>query len=211
MSEGNRKENDTTIPTTFAWDGEKKDLCTDPNAQQACLLAFDDPVFAVRQGGAIQLTNTGRLVDTFHTDTEGMELLGHLSPIRAADFGDAAFCATYGVKAAYYAGGMANAIASEKMVLALANGGFMGSFGSGGLSLERVRDAVETIRSQVPGGQYLFNLLHNPFDPEMEQRTVDLYLEQEVRAVEAAAFIRLTPAIAWPDFATCEVDFHAGE
>ena len=71
----------------------------------------------------------------------------------------------------------------------------MGSFGSGGLSLERVRDAVETIRSQVPGGQYLFNLLHNPFDPEMEQRTVELYLEQEVRAVEAAAFIRLTPAI----------------
>ena len=130
MSEGNRKENDTTITTTFAWDGEKKDLCTDPNAQQACLLAFDDPVFAFRQGGAIQLTNTGRLVDSFHT--EGMELLGHLSPIRAADFGDAAFCATYGVKAAYYAGGMANAIASEKMVIALAKGDYWVRLAVGG-------------------------------------------------------------------------------
>lgn len=193
MSEGNRKENNTTKTTTFAWDGEKMDLYTDLSAQQACLLAFDDPVFAVRQDGAIQLTNTGKLIDPFHK--QGMELLGHLPPIHTADFGDAAFCATYGVRAAYYAGGMANAIASEKMVIALANGGLMGSFGSGGLSLERVRDAVETIRSQTHGGQYLFNLLHNPFDPEMEQRTVELYLEQEVRAVEAAAFIRLTPAI----------------
>lgn len=193
ISEVNRKENDTTKTDTFAWDGEKGDLCSDPKAQQACLLAFDDPVFAVMQDGAIQLTNTGKLIDPFHK--QGMELLGHLPPIHAADFGDAAFCTAYDVRAAYYAGGMANAIASEKMVITLAKGGLMGSFGSGGLSLERVREAVETIRSQTPGGQYLFNLLHNPFDPEMEQRTVELYLEQEVRAVEAAAFIRLTPAI----------------
>ncbi len=188
--EKNRKEKRTTL---FAWDGKKQDLCSHADAQRTCLMSFDDPVFAVKHEGAAKLTNTGKIVG--HSNTEESELSGWLPPINAAAFGDEAFCSTYGVKAAYYAGGMANAIASEEMIVALSKGGLMGSFGSGGLSVERVKSAVESIQSQIPDGNYLFNLLHNPFDPQMEQRTVELYLEKKIRVVEAAAFIRLTPAI----------------
>jgi PfaD family protein len=110
-------------------------------------------------------------------------------------FGDPSFREVYGVEAAYYAGAMANAIASEQMVIALSHKGLMGSFGSGGLSIERLQSAIETIQAAVPDGPYAFNLLHNPFEPHMEQQTVELFLKQGVRVVEAAAFVRLTPAI----------------
>ncbi|MDO9546574.1 MAG: PfaD family polyunsaturated fatty acid/polyketide biosynthesis protein, partial [Pelolinea sp.] len=122
-------------------------------------------------------------------------LVGWLPPISPSQFGDPSFCSTYGVRAAYYAGAMANAIASEEMVITLAGSGLMGSFGSGGLSMERLQSAINTIQSAVPDGPFIFNLLHNPFEPEVEQQTVDLYLKHNIRAVEAAAFIQLTPAI----------------
>ena len=60
----------------------------------------------------------------------------------------------------------------------------MGSFGSGGLSPQRLRQAVETIQAAVPDGSYCFNLLHNPFEPQAEQGTVDLFLEKGVPVVK---------------------------
>ncbi|MHA1544154.1 MAG: PfaD family polyunsaturated fatty acid/polyketide biosynthesis protein, partial [Alphaproteobacteria bacterium] len=128
-------------------------------------------------------------------DKKAANVAGWLPPFSPAQFGDPAFRKTYGLDAAYYTGGMANAIASEEMVITLGKAGLMGSFGSGGLSLERVQKAIATIQAALPDGPYLFNLLHNPFEPEVEQATVELFLNNNVHAVEAAAYIRLTPAV----------------
>ena len=140
----------------------------------------------------MRFTNSGKLVSP---NGKPANLAGWLPPMPVSALGDPAFLSTYQVKAAYYAGGMANAIASEEMVIALGKEGLMGSLGSGGLSPDRLTQAVETIQAAIPDGPYMFNLLHNPFEPEMEQRTVDIFLEQAVRTVEAAAYLQLTPAL----------------
>ena len=183
-------ETDRALP--FAWEGQTKDLAFDPAEIRECLLRFDQPLFAVQAEGRIGLSNSGT---TAPLNGKGSNLAGWLPPVAYSQFGDPGFCATYGLKAACYAGGMANAIASEELVITLGKAGLMGSFGSGGLSLERLQKAIKTIQAALPDGPYLFNLLHNPFDPDMEQGTVELFLKSKVRVVEAAAFIRLTPAI----------------
>jgi PfaD family protein len=176
----------------LVWHGDESQLTPDLAGIKASLMAFEQPLFVVRTTGGLQFTNSGKLASP---NGKPSNLAGWLPPLPALAMGDPLFCSTYHVKAAYYAGGMANAIASEDMVIALAKEGLIGSFGSGGLSPDRLTKAVETIQAAVPEGPYMFNLLHNPFEPEMEQRTVEIFLEKGVRVVEAAAYLRLTHAL----------------
>jgi len=111
------------------------------------------------------------------------------------NLGSAKFCQIYGTKYAYYAGAMANAIASEEMVIALGQAGFMGVFGAGGCLLTRIENAIQTIQRALPEGPYAFNLIHSPSEPALERGSTELYLKYDVRAVEASAFLGLTPNI----------------
>lgn len=176
----------------FIWDGQSKDAAFELDGQRTCLLDFDSPVYALSENGKVGLSGSGSMAAL---NGKPSNLIGWLPPLSVSQFGDPGFLATYGLQAAYYTGGMANAIASEELVIALAKAGLMGSFGSGGLSPQRLRQAVETIQAALPDGPYCFNLLHNPFEPQAEQGTVELFLEKGVRVAEAAAYVRLTPAV----------------
>lgn len=189
------KANEKTLTKShlpFAWEGKSQDAAFEADGQRACLLNFDAPLYALNENGRVGLSCSGSAAAL---NGKPSNLAGWLPPISITQFGDPAFRETYGVKAAYYAGGMANAIATEEMVITLAKDGLMGSFGSGGLSPQRLRQAVEAIQAAVPDGAYCFNLLHNPFEPQAEQGTVDLFLDKGVPVVEAAAYVRLTPAV----------------
>ncbi len=177
---------------SLVWDGSSQDLADSPEGVRACLMALDQPVYAVVEKDGIRFSNSGMPTSP---DGKTANLAGWLMPLWLEALGDPTFCATYGCRAAYYAGGMANAIASEDMVIALGKEGLLGSFGSGGLSPQRLAQAVDTIQTALPDGPYMFNLLHNPFEPEMEQGTVELFLQKKVCTVEAAAYLRLTPAL----------------
>jgi len=177
---------------SMAWIGNENHLLADAGEMRKCLMALDEPLFAVCENERLKFTNRGELAPS---NGKPANLSGWLPPIEISSMGDPSFQREYGVKASYYAGGMANAISSEEMVTALAKEKLMGSFGSGGLSLDRLKQAIATIKAEVPNGPFIFNLLHNPFEPEIEERTVELFLEHGVRVVEAAAYLRLTPAL----------------
>lgn len=187
---------DTTITSTsafpFGWAGQPDEVAFAAPDLRRKLLQFDQPIYAVHANGRLGLAASGNLQPL---NGKPSNLAGWLPPLPFENFGDRGFCETYQVKAACYAGGMANAIASEEMVITLGKTALMGSFGSGGLSLERLQRAIDTIQAALPQGPYLFNLLHNPFDPDMEMKTVELFLKNNIHAVEAAAYVSLTPAV----------------
>ena len=106
-----------------------------------------------------------------------------------------AFRNTYGIKAAYYAGAMAGAIASEELVIALSKAGLLASFGAGGCPPARVEAAVAKIQAALLDGPYAFNLLHSPNEPALEQRTADLYIRNNVPVIEASAYLNITYAL----------------
>ncbi len=123
---------------------------------------------------------------------DALPLLGCVPALRPEQLGDSGFRATHGLTYAYVAGAMANGIASEEMVEAMARAGMVGFFGAAGLSPGRIEVAIERVQRNVGNRPYGFNLIHSPGEPQSEAEVVDLYLRRGVRLVSAAAYIKLT-------------------
>ncbi|MCD6475362.1 MAG: PfaD family polyunsaturated fatty acid/polyketide biosynthesis protein [Anaerolineaceae bacterium] len=169
------------------WIGEQEQLTFDPSELAKMILKNTETIFAIQTETGIGFTTQPAF--TLAADGEISNVAAIAPAVLSDQFGDPGFLRDYGVRAAYYAGAMANGIASTAMVIALGKAGFMGSFGSGGLSPERIEKAIQEIQAVLPEGPYAFNLLNNPFEPAVERSTVDLYLKYNVKVVEAAAYI----------------------
>jgi trans-AT polyketide synthase/acyltransferase/oxidoreductase domain-containing protein len=114
----------------------------------------------------------------------------------AEALGSAEFRADYGVKYAYMAGAMYRGIASKELVVAMGKAGMIGYFGSGGVPLREVESAIQYIQRELSRGQaYGMNLLSTPQNPQLEEEIVDLYLRYQVRHIEAASYMAVTPAL----------------
>ena len=125
------------------------------------------------------------------------EMVGMVPPVLPSSLGAPSFLKDHGVKNAYIAGAMANGIASENLVISMGKAGYLSFFGAGGLHPGRVEEAIKKIQEEIGDCSYGFNLLHNPFEPSLEEATVALYLKYEVTRVSAAAYLGLTPYVVW--------------
>lgn len=118
------------------------------------------------------------------------------SGITPQSLGDPEFKRDYGIDLAYLAGGMYRGIASKEMVARLGKAGLMGFLGTGGMELSAVEDAIRYIQAELPsGGAYGMNFIHQPSNPEKEERLIDLILARQIRIIEASAFLSMTPAL----------------
>ena len=148
------------------------------------------------------------------SSTQNYPLLAMAPPVTPSTLGETDFRNTYGLKYACLSGSMANGIASEELVCSLAKAGMMGFFGSAGLSLEEVRQHIDSLQAKleqpansgVPVNQgrpqtapavlpHGFNLIHSPSDPQLEEKLVQLFIAKNVQNIEASAFLGLTPAL----------------
>lgn len=112
--------------------------------------------------------------------------------ITAEKLGSEAYKKDYNLKYAYVSGGMVHGIASKEMVVKMARAGMMGYFGTGGLKVPDIENAILYIQRELgPQQSYGFNLLNG----SREQETVNLLLKYKVRNVEAAAYMEITPAL----------------
>jgi len=119
-----------------------------------------------------------------------------MTTITAESLGSSDFKDSYGLRYAYLGGALYKGIASVELVVALGRAGMMGYFGTGGLNFDQIEAAIVLIQSHLLHGQpYGMNLICNLEQPEVEERTVDLFLKQGVRFIEAAAFMRITPSL----------------
>ena len=116
--------------------------------------------------------------------------------LTAQDFGDEEFKRAYGLKYALYGGAMANGIASADMVIALGKVGCMGSYGSGGMSLEAVAQAIRRIKAELNGKPYMINMLSNR-NVQAELELAKLLVAEDVPAVEASAYITPSEALVY--------------
>jgi trans-AT polyketide synthase/acyltransferase/oxidoreductase domain-containing protein len=116
--------------------------------------------------------------------------------ITAGSLGSAAFREHYKVRYAYVAGSMYKGISSKEMVLRMAKAGMLAFLGTGGVSLQKVEEDLRYLRAELNKGQtFGANLLCNLIFPTLEDETVDLFLRNDVRCVEAAAYMQMTPSL----------------
>lgn len=119
-----------------------------------------------------------------------------LEIIKAKDLGAITYKKAYSLKYAYSAGSMYKGVSSAKMVIALAKSGFMSYFGTGGLSLERIKDEILVMQKEL-NNKYSFgmNLIYDMYEPEKENKLVDLYLKMGVHNIEASAYMQISAAL----------------
>jgi trans-AT polyketide synthase/acyltransferase/oxidoreductase domain-containing protein len=122
--------------------------------------------------------------------------VGQPPAVRADDLGSAAFRRDHGTRYAYVAGSMYKGVSSVAMVQRLGRAGLLGYFGTGGVPLDQVDQAIQDVQHTLGAdGPYGMNLLSSLDHPRREERTVDLLLARGVRRVEAAAFVQVTSAL----------------
>jgi len=150
--------------------------------------AFGDvtrPLFVVGDVGKPELAQEFSWAD-------GAPPLAFVPPVLPSRLGDAAFRSDHRLRFAYLAGAMANGIGSVEIVEAMSRAGMVGFFGSAGLSVDRVTQAVDRLRASLGEQPHGFNLIHSPHEPATESAVADLYVRRGVRLVEASAFLDLT-------------------
>lgn len=159
----------------------------------AALLHNTELPFCVVRDPQGELAATTRLPDG--RVSEGAPVLALGLPCRASQLGDGAFRRDHRVKYAFYGGAMANGIASEELVEAFAKEGLLGIFGSAGLSIERVTQAIERLQVNLDGLPFGCNLIHSPNEQDLEAAVVELYIDRGVNLAEASAYLDLTPSV----------------
>ncbi|WP_315790678.1 PfaD family polyunsaturated fatty acid/polyketide biosynthesis protein [Fischerella sp. JS2] len=179
------------------WQGSLDSVSFDEESIKAKLLNLDKPCYIIRVEGQIGVTNEGYLYNSNHGQTGKVEMLIAIPPLSIQQLGDPTFLEFHGVKYAYATGAMAHGIASEELVIALGRERILSSFGAGGLTPSRLEAAINRIQQALPKGPYVFNLLHSPSEPAIERSAIDLYLQYQVRTIEASAFLDLTDNIVY--------------
>jgi trans-AT polyketide synthase, acyltransferase and oxidoreductase domains len=116
--------------------------------------------------------------------------------ISPRQLGAESFRRRYRIRYAYLTGAMYRGIASKELVVAIGKAGLLGFLGTGGRSLEEIERDIHFIQQELgPDQVYGMNLISHPQDPQHEESTVALYLRHGITCIEAAAFVRMTPAL----------------
>ena len=183
----------------WPWQIDESELHFEPTELAKTLKDLNQPCYIVNhpeQGlGVSQQANI--VIPSYQVLDHQYPVSAYAPALGTESLGDGNFRRVHGVKYAYYAGAMANGIASEELVIALGKAGILCSFGAAGLIPSRVESAIKRIQQALPNGPYAFNLIHSPSEPALEWGSVELYVKHKVRTVEASAFLKLTPQIIY--------------
>lgn len=174
------------------WLGAEQDLAeATPEGWTAALRDTDEALAVVEHDGRTALARGG-VAHLGESGDDGLPLVAWAPARPIGAMGNPAFRADHGVRAAYVAGAMANGIASEELVEAMAEARLLSFFGAAGLSVERVARALDRLGRLGADRPWGVNLIHSPNEPALEAAIVDLYLARGVRCIEASAFLDVT-------------------
>lgn len=170
-----------------------------PEAIRQAICRVSQPVYILQKNGEMAVADNGPVVlgNTLDASESGWPLIGHAAPLHPEMLGHPAFKKMLNLRYAYVAGAMANGITSVEMVVAACRAGMTGFFGAAGLAPAQVAHAVDQLKQQAEGYSFGCNLIHSPYEPQLEKAIVDLYLQKQVRLISASAYLGLTAPIVY--------------
>ncbi|MBQ7528493.1 PfaD family polyunsaturated fatty acid/polyketide biosynthesis protein [bacterium] len=157
------------------------------------ILRLTEPIFVIDEPCAYQGANLPYTVSNKIKDS--VKILAFTPAILPQNLGSKSLKEDLGIKYPCISGSMANGIASEDLVVSMAKAGMMGFFGSAGLSLESVEAHIDSLKEKLGDLPHGFNLIHSPYDQDLESKLAELFIDKGVENLEASAFLTLTPPI----------------
>lgn len=177
--------------TQWGWMVPASSVVYDEASIAAKLSATDKPCYVVLNNGVVGVSNEALPGE----GSSDLAVAAFVAPLSIDQLGDPEFRKAHKTRYAYYAGAMANGIASAELVIALGQAGILCSFGAGGCVPSHVEASLQKIQAALPHGPYAANLIHSPKEPALEKGNVDLFLKYKVTTVEASAFLGLTEQV----------------
>lgn len=174
------------------WNGEKSDenLVKSKDALKEIVYYTNKQFYLVLDEDSVAVAKTGNAVLGKQKD-DALPIIAHVPAIPIKNLGDPEFCRDHDLDYPYYAGSMAQGISSAEMIEALASAGMLCFFGAGGLSLQEIDVAIKRLQ-KLGDKRWGINLIHNPNNPKKEADTVDLFIKDDIRLIEASAFFDIT-------------------
>lgn len=120
------------------------------------LLDLSRPVYIVQKEGRTGITHHQDLPVSKNGSAAASALMISAPALPIEDLGDLAFKSFYNTPYAYYAGSMAHAISSERMVIEMGKAGFLCSYGAGGVPPRQLESAIINIQQALPNAPYAF-------------------------------------------------------
>ncbi|MFA7691962.1 MAG: PfaD family polyunsaturated fatty acid/polyketide biosynthesis protein [Candidatus Hydrogenedentes bacterium] len=158
------------------------------------LSCLDTPLCVIRETTGLRYA----AIDTKRDTVPYENVLAFVPASLPGFLGDPSFCRDFKLRYPCYAGSMAHGIASEALVVAMAEAGMLGFFGAAGMSVDSLKPIIERLKQRLPHQSFGINLLNNPGDSTWETQVIDLLLEQEIHIIEASAY--LMPSLALVKF-----------
>ena len=181
------------------WIGNADDLQWGNDAIHQAIVHVNRPTFLVENGDQYAATHNGWMLcgdlTTQELPSNRFPLAGYIPAFGPKNLGDDTFKTDYGLKYPYIMGAMANGITSVEMVKAAGKAGMIGFFGAGGLPIEKVESAIDSLQEVDNASIFGFNLIHSPSDQALESTIVDLYLTRNINLISASAYLGITPAL----------------
>lgn len=148
--------------------------------------------FIIAKGDSTEAVEESQWKAYLKENSTSSGFLAFIPACSPENLGDPDFCRDYSVRYPYYAGSMAHGISSEAMVEALAKEGILAFFGTAGLTPSRVEAAIDRQLQRLGDLPYGCNLIHTPNEPNLEAAIVNLFINKNIRLIEASAYISLT-------------------
>lgn len=159
---------------------------------QELIRDFTKSVFIYEKHERLYVTSEGRVS---LSEAEGYyKLVAYDYDYKNISIGSKEFMEEHNVKYPYVLGGMAQGIASADMVVAAAADGFLGFFGTGGMAVSEVEKAIIEIKGRI-GSNGVFGVNMISANPLKDEEMINLLLKHDVKRIEVAGAVTLTPAI----------------
>ena len=158
------------------------------------------PLYLLQDNHRFSVTSLNETeFQNFNKTHQNHTLIGVLPALYPEWLGSSLFLETHGSRFPYVVGEMANGIATANMVIAAARAGCVGFFGAAGLPADKVAHNIAYIQSQLTPEQINWgsNLIHAPYEPALEERVTQLYLDLKVHRVSASAYMQINPNIVY--------------
>ncbi len=177
------------------WQTNDSAPCFEPDQLATACERFREPSYLVEDpvSGRIGLGFGGQLCTAAPSSYQCLSVLPALYP---EWLGNRAFLEAHKLRFPYVAGAMARGIASVALVSAMAKAGMLGFFGSAGLDLLHLEQALIQLKQSL-GDTHSWgcNLIHSPNEIHLENQVVDLLLKHQVRRISASAFMNVSAAV----------------
>lgn len=167
---------------------------TESSNWQTLIHSIREPLYVIKTDNQLGLVEKKRLPEL--EKNFSLTTIGMLPAILPENLGDQYFTKTHGIRYPYIVGEMANGIATADMVIAAANAGMLGFFGSAGLMPQIVEENIYKIQQKLNASQaWGANLIHSPQEPQLEEAVTQLFLKHGVKRVSASAYMALSPHV----------------